>query len=97
MSLCVVANATWCGAPSHLVWLRGAWDVAGVASRPSERVTLVGLIRVNACCTFSWEEFEDGRRRIEVGAVHCPACVEEMQRRGYELDRSRGECAGTPR
>jgi hypothetical protein len=48
---------------------------------------MVGLVRINDCCTFVWEESEtaEGPRRIKVRASHCAQCIEESQRRGYEV------------
>lgn len=57
-----------------------------MTSEPRGHAVLVGLIRINQHCTFSWEQpQEGGSRSAEVGSTHCAACVEELRRLGYVL------------
>lgn len=53
---------------------------------PKPPVVRVGLMRVRDHCTFAWRQPEgDGQRSVEVVTTHCAACLDDLQRRGYQL------------
>jgi hypothetical protein len=54
--------------------------------------TIVGLIRINNHCLFTWRAMDthgtaggDAPRFVEATAEHCRACVDEVVRRGFSV------------
>jgi hypothetical protein len=48
----------------------------------------IGLIRIRNHCTFTWQKPADSDQgTVEARANHCPKCLAEVQRLGYQLAR----------
>jgi hypothetical protein len=49
----------------------------------AQRFELVGLLKVNGCCLFTWREPEmGGQRSVEIRPEHCALCVAELAKIG---------------
>ncbi len=58
--------------------------------------TLVGLVDINCCCTFTWTQREcEAQRTIVAMSWHCDACIDEAMRMGFAVqDRRRRASTG---
>ena len=57
---------------------------------PKDPVTIVGLVRPRAHCTFNWRQPADGGpRTVEATTTHCAECVDALEKQGYRIVRVR--------
>ncbi len=54
-----------------------------VGDMDHRKFEVVGLLKVNGCCLFTWREPElRGTRAIEIAPDHCTTCIAELRRMG---------------